>query len=563
MNQQGRENEVYLVVINRPGHNERASRGVRNAVSLTAAAFFCKIKSCILTFKIIFSYVERNRNSKLVSTHLRDGSGSKNYLFSQRLRDDDISLCDSLLDFDSTSKSQKTRIIGAKRPGDSRRKRGNVSVDMRQSTRTSDRQRTEENLAGKRKWRQHEGRNRFFCNGRVMTTRQSSIFLLTLFLIVATFVMFCVFDAPYLTRNVSVLLPIVGGILFAIVISSLLKTTFTDPGVIPRPNNREVIEFDRQCAENADPNSRVGVAGNANAARVKIITIKGQTVKLKFCFTCRLYRPPRASHCSICDNCVMNFDHHCPWVGNCIGQRNYRYFYFFITSLAVLDLFVGACTTVHLALETNETKAFIETIRNTPVSLVVALICVISIWSIVGLSGFHTYLIATSQTTNEDIKGTFNTKLRPSVRNPYTTGNFCKNIYYALCGSEPPSLIDRRGMIEPNIMIKVDANTLQRFTAAADVQNVAAELMEISEQHNENSNSVPEERTETVEDEIDDVDDTECMPRHSFTIPTPHCNNSTTQNHKDVYRKSSGDLEDNTGNAIPMQKLGPQKSENE
>ncbi|MED6238834.1 Palmitoyltransferase zdhhc9 [Ataeniobius toweri] len=63
----------------------------------------------------------------------------------------------------------------------------------------------------------------------------------------------------------------------------------------------------------------------------------------------------------------------------------------------------------------------------------------------VGLTGFHTYLISLNQTTNEDIKGSWSGKNRG--QNPYSHKNIIKNCCEVLCGPTYPSVLDRRGLM--------------------------------------------------------------------------------------------------------------------
>lgn len=104
----------------------------------------------------------------------------------------------------------------------------------------------------------------------------------------------------------------------------LFLTSGRDPGIIPR--NSQPPESDSEPDTPTPSMEWVSAkASNLKIPRVKDVTVNGHTVKVKFCDTCLLYRPPRASHCSICNNCVQKFDHHCPWVGQCIGLVSYHH----------------------------------------------------------------------------------------------------------------------------------------------------------------------------------------------------------------------------------------------
>jgi palmitoyltransferase len=62
-------------------------------------------------------------------------------------------------------------------------------------------------------------------------------------------------------------------------------------------------------------------------------------IKFPFCKHCKEIKPLRAHHCSICQKCHLRMDHHCPWVNNCIGLSNFRYFVLFIFYLWVICIF--------------------------------------------------------------------------------------------------------------------------------------------------------------------------------------------------------------------------------
>ena len=77
---------------------------------------------------------------------------------------------------------------------------------------------------------------------------------------------------------------------------------------------------------------------------------------LHLCPECMIIKTPRSRHCSVCNKCVERYDHHCPWINNCVGIRNHRPFMIFIISLVItmLGVFIGTIGEL-LAIESIET----------------------------------------------------------------------------------------------------------------------------------------------------------------------------------------------------------------
>ncbi|XP_078480851.1 palmitoyltransferase ZDHHC5 [Lampetra planeri] len=235
----------------------------------------------------------------------------------------------------------------------------------------------------------------------------------TTFLVGSTTLFFC-FTCPWLSEYFSSTIPIYNAVIFLFTLANFCMATFMDPGVFPRAEEDEDKEDDFR------------------APLYKTVEIKGIQVRMKWCSTCRFYRPPRCSHCSVCDNCVEDFDHHCPWVNNCIGRRNYRYFFLFLLSLTthIMDVFgFGLVYVLHHRQQLDTPHA----------AVTMAVMCVAGLFfvPVAGLTGFHVVLVARGRTTNEQVTG----KFRGGV-NPFTNGCL-RNISHVLCSSQAPRYLGR------------------------------------------------------------------------------------------------------------------------
>ncbi|KAI1888198.1 hypothetical protein AGOR_G00182550 [Albula goreensis] len=235
----------------------------------------------------------------------------------------------------------------------------------------------------------------------------------TAFLVGATTLFFC-FTCPWLSEQFSIAIPIYNGVVFLFVLSNFCMATFMDPGVFPRAEEDEDKEDDFR------------------APLYKTVEIRGIQVRMKWCSTCRFYRPPRCSHCSVCDNCVEDFDHHCPWVNNCIGRRNYRYFFLFLVSLTAHIMAVFGFGLLFILHHTHQ----LERVHS---AVTMAVMCVAGLFFIpvAGLTGFHIVLVARGRTTNEQVTG----KFRGGV-NPFTNGCW-RNVSHVLCSSQAPRYLGR------------------------------------------------------------------------------------------------------------------------
>jgi len=105
-------------------------------------------------------------------------------------------------------------------------------------------------------------------------------------------------------------------IVFLMISSSLLvicyiRSICTDPGQIP--DTKEWIYYEERARQEQGPQQGVFETK--------------RTGERRHCKWCNKYKPDRCHHCRVCRTCILKMDHHCPWIYNCVGFRNQKFFF--------------------------------------------------------------------------------------------------------------------------------------------------------------------------------------------------------------------------------------------
>ncbi|KAL6657962.1 hypothetical protein ACP70R_005742 [Stipagrostis hirtigluma subsp. patula] len=274
------------------------------------------------------------------------------------------------------------------------------------------------------------GKNVFFLDGRVICGPDPrGLVMVAMAVLLSEWTFLAYIVDPLSTHPILVVLSSL--ILTAKVTSSLLLTATRDPGIVPR--------------NPASPSEEDGI-GTSTRAPSWFVVVNGVKTRLKFCRSCNIFRPPRSSHCAICDNCVDKFDHHCPWISQCIGLRNYRFYLLCICSgLAFYTfMFMFAVRRIVVTMGTTGAGLF-SLLTKISETFALAAFSFMAICFLACLLAFHAFLVAKNKTSHESNKGMYR-----NSPDPYDRGALA-NIKECLFEKLPPPRVDFRAVIEPDM----------------------------------------------------------------------------------------------------------------
>eukprot|EP00760_Papus_ankaliazontas_P023672 PhM_4_TR2079/c0_g1_i4/m.47558/K16675/ZDHHC9_14_18; palmitoyltransferase ZDHHC9/14/18 len=183
------------------------------------------------------------------------------------------------------------------------------------------------------------------CHGVRTFDAQNGVSLLVVELLPISF--YVAFVIPYI-GHFGIPLLVVITIIFLSLCYTVVAGSHTNPGIL-MPEDGFVVNPMDSAADGVSTTVVVDVRMcrdivlGDNDVIVSVGPNNDNEYICRYCHTCRIVRPPRASHCAECNYCVREYDHHCNVLGICVGERTWRYFVSFLllSSLECITVAVG------------------------------------------------------------------------------------------------------------------------------------------------------------------------------------------------------------------------------
>ncbi|NXW16423.1 ZDH15 Palmitoyltransferase, partial [Circaetus pectoralis] len=184
-------------------------------------------------------------------------------------------------------------------------------------------------------------------------------------------------------------------ILFVLFVWTYWKSIFTLP---VQPGKKYHMSYaDKERYENEErPEVQRQILAEI-ARKLPVYTRTGNG-GIRFCDRCQLIKPDRCHHCTVCAICVLKMDHHCPWVNNCIGFSNYKFFLLFLAYSLLYCLHIAATVFKYFIkywtgeLTNGRSKFHV---------LFLLFVAVMFFVSLMFLFGYHCWLVSRNRSTLE------------------------------------------------------------------------------------------------------------------------------------------------------------------